>query len=536
MTSLGVALYHHLPPARITPRISGLIDDLGATRLDDPDDVQERAVAPYRLGLLLDTPLEPSRLEHILELADALDVDYGFLTPISSPEAAHDELFWPATAHLQSTPEARHHNNAWLHVMRAFGRPEVGDGIPGIYWGNILGTRIINTLRDHNDWDALEATADLRYLEESGTVAFILSPQPLPAHHPDIAQRARTLGDITSPIHLMGRALEHALSGNPLLLQTLANTGDLRLLPALAQEDTLDAFRTLLPPEDAQDLESLQDAHAYLLRTRDARPLGYGEPATPLPSTEPEKEAPQPEPQPSSETPTDTEPTTSEPPPLGRWQLSALHPTSLRLAVDDLVWTHPTLLQLALSNALPVPLTLSRVCALHRNENALLHIALAALEDTPTLDPRDRHTTTLTLAQPIPRLEDTLTLSASLHYRFRDVVVDLDAFDNRVSTPLEPWPIAVTARRRGDALLIALTNTAREHFTTWRLWTGHASDPSKHGLRVEGSAPLLAHTTTHIRLPLTAPVEAQVLWFEGEAAAELTLAELQFAPDHSPPT
>ena len=446
----------------------------------NPAQSHHRGLAPHLLGLIL--PEADLDLEALYRLAEALDLRYGFAHGAASVEAAYDEVFWPAGPGLRSLPQGRRHSNAWIQLMRAFGRPEIGNGVPEVYWLNIFGANLINALRRNDCWESLEQAASLRYL--SCGVAIPLAGRPSEVDK----TKLQTLGDIVAPLGLMQRALQQARQGDQLLLNALVATGDKRLLKGLAFPDGLEAFAQLAGLEPGS-IERVDQALAWLEREANNRPRSYGEAwpcAVEEPPQEPAAAAPATAPAPATpQAPTEPAKESAEEPAAGadlgpkNWTLRTISRGAVRIELASVQWTAESAtyrdrLEVGLVNASPRPITVAEVRAVClQGETPIAMSSSPAAEFELATAGRTRCHVDVPAARPDQRL----VVSASLGYELDESVSDLDLREGRIHlladdtglTGMSSWPTQVWLGAEGRELYAHVINTTQDPWQRWQL-------------------------------------------------------------------
>ncbi|MDX9722817.1 MAG: hypothetical protein RBU37_18860 [Myxococcota bacterium] len=501
-----------------------------------------RAVAPQQLGIILaGQSYDATALEQLIL---GLDVRYGFVEPCNDADAAHDEVFWPQTALLRAEPERRRHSNAWIQIMRAFGRQNLGLGVPDVYWGNILGSGVINELRRCGCWDELEQQIPMRYLS-SGAVFISLDNELCSPEHPRCAARRQQLGDFLSTVGLMQRALQQARQGDQLLLNALVATRDLRLLPGLAYPDGLEAFRQVAGSE-AGEIKTVADAQSYLAASAAQRPLGYGEtrPASiaidddnVVASSSSTVELPRVE---SGATTAAAEtPASAAPVRTGgwAWTIRSIARGSLRLELATVQWSAESKpdsqrLELGLLNTTARPMRVVQVRAVRLLDGQPTGIFDAGLRDLELPAAGGRISCALDVAHPSG--QDALILVAGLSYRLHETTADVivEASGPRLLSAVRSsgasWPADTHASVHGHRLLVKITNTTQEPWARWRISLGSASESSPFGEidAALGAGVLAPGATGYVELDTRKATQRQPLQIllDAEAAVEEVLA------------
>lgn len=445
---------------------------------------------PQHIGILLD----PAHFDNaeFLSLCKALKPLYGYVMLHASCEDAYDEVFWP-TQTLAPNPQQRMHSQAWIRLMRSFARNDIDSSLPDIYWANIFGPRIINEIRKKDAWNALESLKVSEYIDN--TFLYLkLSAFPQMHQSPDFVALQQKLGDILCPLACIQKPLLQTRHGNALLLQDLAQTRDPRLLLGLATAEALPTFVALLPEEVAAEIDSVSDALAYLQRTQGQRPRCYGES---LPSEEVSDEAKNDEtPQTEQVLADNTEPQPAPPLPNAfNWNLRTLAHTALRLDLATLQLTldhkkDRQTLELGLSNVLPRAIVLDALYAV-RTKEELPTLLVSHDKLNQRLLPNDKafH---ISLDLPFPETGEELHIYAPVQYVIDEPIVDiihngktlnvLGAVSSRAHS-LSTWPVAARVHIEGSTILIAITNTTQETWSSWQLsliLAGNTQKPFAH--------------------------------------------------------
>ncbi len=524
-------------------------------QLYNPTQEQGRAVAPGLLGVVM-AP-ESFSLDAFKALGTALELRYGYVTLERTFAAAYDEVFWPMTAKLRAPAEARRHTNAWIQLIRAFGRADVGVGVPDVYWGNLFGAGIINELRRHGCWDRLEQVCQLSYLE-NGVVLCSLSAAPeMLAGGSAVQAAAERLGDVLAPLGLMQRALQQARQGDHLLLTALVATRDQRLLMGLAYPDGLDAFRALVGGADAAEIGSVADALAYLEGSQGQRPRCYGE-AWPVVPVAAEEGAPAEvavvaaavaaeEVEGGAEVPAvvgaEAVPVVAgapAAPTLGGWSwiVRSIARGSVRLDLATVQWSAERAiteqrLEVGVQNALPRRLRLVGVTAVQmvQGEPAALVVADGLPLDLEAGSVRQL----LTLDVPSPQGDDALVLQASVTYSLRESVADVMGGGGAMrvlgspsssSHVLSTWPADVRVSAQGERLLLQVTNTTQDPWQHWSLCLVGVGPSEECFDRFSGHGVLAPGATAYgwisgAAVPGKQPLQVRL---EAEAACDTVLA------------
>jgi len=525
-------------------------DRSALVELSDPQRDRPRAITPSSMSLVLKS--EDLDRKAFLKLCEAVDVRYGFVTVTDSFETAYDEVFWPDAQHLKASSEARRHSNAWLQMIRSFGRHQLGVGIPDIYWLNVFGFQLINELRRLHSWDELEGLVPLRFLE-SGAVYFTTSDLPATVDSDALSSLACRIANACAPLGLMHRALVQARQGDRLVLDSLAATADRRLLLGLAFADGLEAFRQLAGPT-ASAVETVQQALNFLDEHASDRPRCYGE-APPeyhdddtilgldvveeseetaaegkSMSVDADEQVPELTPEQLAEDPVEASAT---------WNIRWNAWGSVRREVPSIRWSEvadPThrALSVSLVNALPadVQLVLVRAACLVDEQVVAVHEVASPSLNLAPMSGRTR----IELEVDAPLTGRRLVLSAGLRYVLEDAVADI-LVENGVARVLgapigtlvaKAWPAEISIQPHHDELLVRVSNTTQE---PWRGWVVslRESEADVGYARYEGSGVLPSGATTYAKLPLRKGMRdghVQV-WLEAEACVDVTLAEFE---------
>ena len=403
---------------------------------------------------------------------------YAFATLENTTEDALDEINWPLKP-ASPQPENRAHTNAWLRIIRAFAKSDIGKAIPDIYWLNILGPKIINEIRKINAWADIEKSEMTQSIDKD---FIIIKAATHPIHYNELKNIDEMvfIADLLSPIFIIQKALQQARQGNNLILDDLVETKDQRLLLGLASASGLEAFKKLLNTPEAQNIESVADAIHYIEKTKHLRPRCYGETW--------EQNAPE-----TIELPNIEKVHTEE---LNKnkyeknththtqslnWYIRTISRTGLRIELATLQWqldlTKPgPTLELGLINTLPKNITFGPLTATRISDEKPTLIINPAPDHTLALPPGEK-THFLSLDMPAPENNDRLILSAPLAYRLNEPVADLVWNENSLkilgatsvnTMMISTWPAAANFTTIEDRIYIQITNTTQE---TWKSWS-----------------------------------------------------------------